>query len=311
MPASPGPGRPADADILAFLDATAAPGAGGHRIRLLPQDKATISDATLKCLVTGPDGAPGMLLVSGPGNPDLIARAVRNIDAVRARLPEPLAQTVLAPLHSGEIGGLSCALWFRHLPFLAENRIAQRWRALRYRSRLLGWARDLCAASLSEPEGAEARRQGFAVPLARVAADTAFPDTMRKRAETGLQRLETGAWQPRHCIQHGDLWCGNFLLPRPGTPMVPLYVIDWAGARITGYPVIDSARLGLSLRCPPRRMAVHLRDLAGVLGCSGDDLMSSALCAIGDLGANLEHFPEARYRQMARQVAVYLEQAVA
>jgi len=295
--------------IRPFLAATGGFDPDPDEIRILHADRPGLADSTLKCLVPCPSGEPGFLLLSGPGNPDLVARAVRNIGAVRSRLPEPLAATVLAPVLTGEIDGRSCAVWPRHLPFVVPGRLRFRLRALWYRARLLGWARDLCAATLSEPAGAEARRQGFGAPLARLTADAGFPDDLRRRAEAALARLETGAWQPRHCIQHGDLWAGNFLLPRPGTPPVPLYVIDWAGARLTGYPVFDSARLGLSLRCPPRRMATHLAGLAGVLGCEVTDIPAYALCAIGDLGATLEHFPEARYRQMAQQVTAYLEAA--
>lgn len=302
---------PSEARIRAFLLASGAENAPIDEIRILPNEKAAISDATLKCLVSCPSGEPGFLLISGAGNPDIVARAVQNIAAIRTRLPETIAATILKPVLTGEIDGRSCAVWPRHLPFVVSGRLRFRLRSLRYRSLLLDWARDVCIESLLEPVDAEARWQGFVVPLERVAGDPAFPDRMRRHAETGLHRLKTEKWQPRHCIQHGDLWCGNFLLPRPGTAQVQLYVIDWAGARVIGYPVIDSARLGLSLRCTPRRMRAHLRDLAGVLGYCSEDLISSALCAIGDLGADLEYFPEARYRQMAQQVTDYLEQATA
>jgi len=304
------PVPPTREDILDFLIRSGVEEAEADRLEILPKAKLGVDDETLKCLVSCPSGGPGFMLVSGAGNPDLVARAVRNIHAVRARLPETIAGTVLAPVMAGNVAGLSCAVWPRHEPFLASSRLHFRFRALRYRGQLLDWVREVCAASLFEPVSQEERYRGFERPLSLLAADTGFSGEVRHKALAALERLRHGIWSPRHCIQHGDLWCGNILLPRPGDRGATHYVIDWAGASLAGYPVIDSMRLGLSLRSNPRRMRAHLKGLASVLGCEERDLLSYTLCAIGALGDNLEHFPPDRYRRMSLVVIDALESAI-
>jgi hypothetical protein len=247
--------------------------------------KVEIADATLKFLAPL-EGTEGFVIVSGDGNPALVDRAVRNIEAAR-RISGSAGKAILPPVLTGEIDGRAFAVWERQRP-LPDGRLGKLVLRWFYANELLDWAFELCANTARPALDIEAQ---YVAPLMAVRDDPAWPDEMRRDAAAGIDRI--GSWQPQQCVQHGDFWTGNVLRAPDGG----LTVIDWAGAKIDGYPVIDVMRMMRSLDCSQRVARRYFEALCSTLSCERGDLVSYALSGIGELGGRLEHAPLDRYRR--------------
>ena len=261
-------------------------------------DKQDITDVTTKILVPTPTG-PGFMIVSSDVNPGLVQRGVDNIRLVKARVGVHCASAILSPILCGKIDGRSFAIWERHRPLLS-GKGSKRFNRYFYGPRIIDWAYLLCAHSLKP--AANVPKQ-FVVPLQAVRDEAAFPKDMRQQAGRALDRLDE--WRPLQCIQHGDFWEGNVLRSRQDGG---LFVIDWAGARENGYPVVDILQMLMSIGCSRRAKDRQIERLCGTLACSRDDLTSYTLAALGYLGANLEYFPVEKYYQISVSVFRYISQ---
>lgn len=274
----------------------------------------TLPDSTRKFLCPAaddPTSLGGFLLLSAEGNPRLVARAAANIVEIRRRLPEGLRPPVLAPEAGGEVCGLSYAVWPRRRP-LSKQRLILAIQKRVLAPSLFDWLFAVSRVSATQPEDADKVNLGFAVPLQSLTADARQPAAIREAAAKCLQRLADGLWTPRHCIQHSDFWIGNVLLgrgnSRPGA--FRFHVIDWAGASLFGYPFIDLARLSMSVNAPATRRAAEFKRHCVAFGCDGEDAVGYVLCALGALGANLEHFPEENYVDLCRRTVDYAQQSI-
>lgn len=279
--------------------------------RIRPADDGApddaIADSTSKFIVPGPGGDEAFLILSGSGNPDLVARAAEGIRIARATLPDPTRQAVLPPLFEGRVAGLSCAAWPRHRPFGTDRRLRWYLRRWRHAPPLLDWACKLCTESLSMTGPRAETDETYRRAISSVMADEGFPAAMRSDAETALARLDRGTWRPLHCLQHGDLWAGNILLPAGTGTSARFFVIDWAGLKRQGFPVFDLVRLADSLRCSGRMRDRMLDRIAAPLGCERFDLRGYLIAAIGNMGEALEFFPREAYYGMAARSHAYLE----
>nr|WP_290825051.1 phosphotransferase [Halomonas sp.] len=262
-----------------------------------PKGKNAVADATIKALVPVPDGL-GFMIISGDGNRELVQRGVENILKARSLVGESCAAAILPPVLTGQIDGRTYALWQKHqpLPTGIGSKIVKRWM---YAPRILDWAHELCADSLRP---ALDEKSQFQAPLELVSRDAAFPPAMRRYAENALNRI--GDLRLMQCIQHGDFWEGNVLRSMRGDS--ELFVIDWAGANLTGYPVMDVTRMLMSLSCSKRARDYNYGRLCRTLSCDRCDLVVYALASIGYLGANLEHFPVDRYYKLGVRIFNYL-----
>jgi hypothetical protein len=286
-------------EVLQFLSESLPVAALKGQVDILENHKLDIADATTKCVITSQSGDRYFMLVSGQGNPRLVARAVGNIQEIRRRLPARLATNVLAPIASGNIVGRTCAVWPSHLPFYTSNRLLLSSRKLRYVRTFLDWTHDVCATSLSGVLTHSEVESRFLAPLWSLLANPVFPARMHNHAKLAIERIMDDSWRPIHCAQHGDLWMGNFLLPSNDSTSVKFYVIDWAGATLQGFPLFDLTRLAISLRVSTRVAKECMSRFSNTLSCEQDDLLSYVLCAIGELGTRLEHFPTERYLDMS------------
>ena len=263
--------------------------------------KAEVADATLKYRVSLPGEAPGFLLVSGAGNPDMMGRAVRNIALCRAQLSAAVAAPVLPPLTDGVVAGRHFALWSARPDFLAGGRVLRVIRRRQYTGRICDWLVALAAETRKK-----ANTETVSGDLGTIAGDAGLPDAIRGTAHQALDRLRAGTWVPEHCFQHGDFWSGNVLRPLRGEA-VPFHVIDWAGLSAEGYPFIDMARMLMSLRSPARVATRHVAALQEVMACSREDALAYVLAALGHTGQRLEHFPPDRYRALVGQVCGFMK----
>ncbi len=265
-----------------------------HPVRSGPT--ADLADATAKFRVPGPQshGPRGFCIVSGPGNPDLMARAADNIATARKTLPPPLAAPILAPVATGRIGERAFAVWPEGRPFPSTRRVTRLWRRQRFARPVMDWCVAVACATATP-----AAPDTIAADLDTIIADADMPEDMKRDADRARSRLASGRWQPVHCLHHGDFWEGNLLLPLSAERSPVFHVIDWPGMRLRGYPFLDMARMLISMRRRARFSARAIDRLRDRLGCSGDDVLPQLLAGIGHVGRNLEHFPPPLYREMA------------
>lgn len=277
----------------------------GERVEIKPihdaDFKNEVPDATRKFSVQTASAAKFFLIISGLGNPLLVKRAAENIQSVRANVSSEVARHILQPVMIGTDGTLSYAVWSAKKPFPSKGRLEKFFARYRYAKPVLNWSKDLIRETLKDGDISV-----FVGNLRRIYDEEAFPQTMREDALKAEQRALTGTWQPKHCVQHGDFWSGNILLPT-GQREPSFYIIDWAGMQSNGYPFLDLARMLMSMHCGSRLCTHHIKELRNYANCDHQDVISYTLSGLGHIGRNLEHFPLSRYQSMAIHVYNFMK----
>jgi hypothetical protein len=262
-----------------------------------PDFKIEVADATLKFHAPCSDGREGFLLISGAGNPHLVARATDNIRIARESVSYETASAILSPAAAGELEGRTFAVWPARHPFDTSNHLRRFIRRHRYAGPVIRWSVALSRETLNSGDPETVRED-----LRVIAEDAAFPDEMRRDASAATERIDRGVWHPMHCLCHGDFWSGNLLLPGNHPEEPAFHVIDWAGMQPEGYPFVDLSRMLVSLRCSPRFCARSIGSLRRHVGCEKQDVISHVLSSFGRTGQNLEFFPPERFRAKAASV---------
>lgn len=257
-------------------------------------DADALADSTSKHIVHLEDGQKGFLIVSGHGNPDLVARGVRNINATRQQVSARTAAPVIAPIDEGVVMGMSYAIWPMLIP-VPSGKLRSYLIRRKLDPVVLNWLHALCAETKTELVDLE--RDGLSACLELLAQDHKHSSLIRKAAETAARRLADRAWTPVHCVQHSDLWMGNVMLA-PKEIEADFAVIDWAGANLSGFPFIDLCRFAISSRIPSSLVLDAVRRELNALDCAPEDVMSYVLGALGQIQSNLEFFPEDLFRGM-------------
>lgn len=259
-------------------------------------DAALVVDSSSKFHVSLPDGAAYFAIVSSAANPNMLQRAVENAATAHACLSRPVSAPVLSPVANGRVKGLSFAVWPFRRALLDSGRAGRFLRFFQYAPRICDWHIDFVSETL-RPAAPETYCRNLEV----ITADTHFSQEIRDAASLATERLRAGDGSPRHCLQHGDFWIGNILMPASGDD-APFFVIDWSGMTQDGYPYIDLCRMLMSVRCSQRFAARQLSVLQSRVGGDKTDMIASVLSSLGHLGRNLEHFPPDRYRGTAEDV---------
>lgn len=285
----------------AFSDPVGAVGAVLSDVGPAPEEAA---DATSKLAVATPEGAAVFVTVSGDGNPDLVARGVRRLTKIRRKLSDRYAEPIVEPLETGEFEGRSFAIW-PMLGQLPQGRLSRYLTKRGLRVKVMEWLSGMLAET-KVPAGAQEQSR-IADNLARLSGDAAHSDHLRRAADVAGERLASGRWAPVNCAQHSDLWMGNVMMSGPSAAM-PFGVIDWAGARAAGYPFFDLCRFAISSNAPSRLVDEHIARQLRVLHGEREDVTSYVLCALGEMQADLEHFPEEMFRAMAEETTVFARQ---
>lgn len=265
------------------------------------EPSAAPADATAKYFARLPDNLSGVLITSGSGNPALIGRAVDNIRLARSRVSDPTASAILPPFITGDAGGFDFAVWPAHIPFETSDRLRRVARRYLHAHSIIGWATAFAWETMQHED-----RSGYEASLACVESETGFPKTMRHDAQTALNRLSQGQWGPGHCLQHGDFWIGNLLLPQ-ARKEADFYVIDWGGMAHKGYPFMDMVRMLMALRRGRSFARASLSGLAGKLGYETQDIPAFVLAGLGHVGLNLEFFPPERYSKSAIKTYAFVK----
>lgn len=270
-----------------------------------PEDK--VDDGAGRALVVDSHGDPiGVLFLARAAAPGLVQRSVEMAAAAKTCLSEELGKVILTPLACGTFEELSYACWPWCKP-LSQSRLLGFAQGKRLTPSILSWLRGLTAQTKRPDDGTDAERS-HALNLQRLATDDGFPRPMRDLAAQGAGRLDAGQWSPRFVFEHADFWMGNVLWPHHGRgPMArlsryPFTLIDWAGAHAGGYPIVDLVRFAGSSRTRPGTLRRELQRHAQLLGCAVEETAYPVLASLGHLGANLEHFPRARFLDLGNRM---------
>jgi aminoglycoside phosphotransferase (APT) family kinase protein len=116
-------------------------------------------------------------------------------------------------------------------------------------------------------------------------------------AGAALIDLESGAWQPRFVLMHGDLWRGNVMLPgRPRAMLRALRsgafaVIDWGGSDPDGIPFFDLLRALDSFGASTSTARSYLHTYSATLELPITDAPKYLASAWAYVLANSAHMP--------------------
>jgi Ser/Thr protein kinase RdoA (MazF antagonist) len=220
---------------------------------------------------------------------------------------------VLDPIVEDEIDGCSCAV-FRFCIPLSERGWLKHLQQVLLLPRVLCFMRRSARTTRALPAGPEVQRE-FVEPLEQLAANTDVGKRVRVAASNAQSRLAAGDWQPRHILMHGDLWQGNILIDADDNRLGQLWprrfvLIDWAGSRVNGYPIVDLLALYNSFNFPAKGLRLELEAYCGLLECALQDARSYLVAGLAHRATRLEYFPASRFAQVADQRLVQLEEAL-
>ena len=274
---------------------------------------ARVADAPDRAIVREADGNPiGVLFLANSVNPDLVARGVRNARSAKETLGAEEGAVILDPVVSGEYHGLSYALWPWCRSMSKSRYVAHMQRTLLRRTLFL-WLRNVTARTKhTASDGSTVRHYDEA--LNTLIALEELSAEIRDRVRDGISRLRSGMWEPYHVLEHNDFWIGNVMLDRRGFRVkqqaYPFYVIDWAGARTSGYPILDLVRMSDSSGASRRKLTREIHLHCGILNCDTDDSVYYLLAALGYLRSTQEHFPMRRYTTVCHRMYTTLTAAL-
>jgi hypothetical protein len=84
-------------------------------------------------------------------------------------------------------------------------------------------------------------------------------------------------------------------------------VIDWAGSRPDGFPGIDALRFSLSAFGQGRLASRWLGSYCAATGLTKPEFALHCVCAMGQLGTNLDQFPKQRFDALTASLLGFLE----
>ena len=252
-----------------------------------------------------------VLMVSNKQFPDFIARATDIIKQIRQMVTEGPRDTILNTVAEGYFKGQSFAVWLEYQP-LSEHKIIRAIQKRFIHGKVFSFLRQLAKDGLTADLTPEKIIEHIDAPLRCVAENSRQSNQIRSHSEKALKKLDAGEWVPVTTIQHSDFWLGNILLQkskhRPLKNDYGFYVIDWSGASLNGAPIFDFIRYCMSSNISTARARKELLKYSQFIDVSQDELLFYLLVALGNIGLNLEEFPEERYLKMCDNcLSYYLE----
>lgn len=261
-------------------------------------DSAGLSRAVLHC-------SPFM-------DPDAVRNAVRVARDVKSCLNPQASAMVLDVLAEGRVAGLSYAV----SPFCYSVSVTLPWRWIQsalLRPHIFDWLWQVARSTQGEV-GPECKATAFVEPLTSLTAMDGISLSLRLHAERALERLASGAWQPRYVLMHGDLWRGNVMI-RPRAQNLEWWpkravIIDWAFSLVRGYAIYDLVRIAESMNLSAKCVRYELERHCQLLGCELADSWSYLVAALAYLQLHLGCFQVERYLALTERCCATLERAL-
>lgn len=285
------------AQLASELSLAAQPFIGSGRVLENFGERKVLSDATIKFVVRDEAGRPEMvLLCSAVGGPEIVARGVRRAREVAAALGSDLGQAVLLPTGEGHVDGRTFAVFPYCTPLIGSG-VAWRVQRSMLRPRLVRWMIDASAKTAAPIRDEELEGSVYA-PLEALCADEGHSSGLRELGGQALDAARAGDWEPLHVFMHDDMWVGNVLIDQRsagGRSFGRFVIIDWAGARVRGYPLYDFLRLSLSFGLAGRPFLRALDQYCEALGYTRQQGEYAFANAAAELGQRLEQWPRESY----------------
>ncbi len=242
-----------------------------------------------------------VLMVSREAFPDFIERAVNNSRKAHALLSDQLSSVVLEPANDGRYRDLSYAIWPEHRP-ISDSRLIRKLQKKWLDPKVFTWLNGIAKDSMNQNIDEKSVDQFISTPLECIATNPQLSDNIHSYATKALQHLNTKKWTPITILQHSDFWLGNILFlkktTRSSANNFGFCVIDWGGAQTHGAPVFDLVRYCISTHVSISRAREEFLRYAKTIQIEPRELIYHLICALGQIGMNLEQFPENRYLEM-------------
>jgi hypothetical protein len=239
-----------------------------------------------------------VLKMSPPDFPNVAREMAERADLARTALGEELGWAVAVVLKRWEMDGVSCAL-FEELTSVSDRRLKRFVQLRRLTPPVLQWLRDVAALDRGVSDRAEV--------CLRALADCPY-EILRRSAVDPLARINSGAFVARSRIMHSDFWIGNVMIDPSGSR--PFVLIDWRGSTVDGFPIFDLVKFASSAGLRRKVLRAELAAHAERLGCDIEETRTYLLAALGHIWLHLEQFPPERFRAMAENCLLTLDNAL-
>ena len=271
-----------------------------------------VLDATNKYLVES-GRARYFLIVANATFPSTVALAVNKLFQARHAVGTECQKAIEPPLLYGHWDNLSYGMW-PYRPPLSNSRplrlLQKRW----LYPKVFLWLCKVAQHSKQQVDHAEDVRNRFLLPLEFVASHGDLGEQINTAAKRMLDKFTSRDAPLVNIFQHGDLWLGNILLRSHLGPLElkgrqAFQIIDWAGATEVGYPFFDFIKLSMSCGRSVKQAQRDMVHLSHRLGCHPNDATAYFLSGLGQLGCNLNCFPERSFVKLGRASFAFLEAA--
>jgi len=259
-------------------------------------------DVTYKGLIRDMAGSPwAFILCANPVGKTLVRENVEKARAAKALLQPPHNRIIDLPFLSGDVQGISWAIYDLNIPLTQSRWTWQVQKTLL--TPVVGKWLIYVLKTTGKPVSPRDLSSMIVSPLENLCREKAFSGEMTKAAADALKRIESGAWKPCTALAHNDLWRGNIMRP-PRTPVFTrrFQIIDWAGSDVRGIPFFDLFKFIQSFTVPRRHGKKLIQAHCNLLECSPMDATGYLLTALGVLGQNLNQFPHHAYVNLAREL---------
>ncbi len=268
-----------------------------------------VIDQTDKFLITSSLGKKYFLIVSNPKFPLTVSDAISRLQDARSILGSRTQNVVEMPIHYGYWEGVSYALWLYSRP-LSKNRFYLYAQKRLLIPKMANWLSSVAEETIQKDLTFEDLRNNFIEPLEILIAQPELGATLSRVGQIAIRRITAGDFRPVHVLQHGDLWRGNVLIEGPMELLNPLgdgfIVIDWGGARVSGYPFIDLLRFVMSFNLSPKKTAHHMNSMRNIIRCEPEDVVSYVVCSFGKLYQELNNFPRQNFINLCESAIRHL-----
>lgn len=275
---------------------------------LSPEER--VADATSAYSISGATKCDDcVIIVSSAKFPDAVATNTMGALRARSLLGDVLGKRICVPLLAERWQGRSYAL-YSQLSGFSESRLLRRAQKLRATPAIIDWLQAGFRQTAVERTDADLQSL-FLDPLAVILNDDGLAARTRSTAQVAERELSAGKVRLVTCLEHCDFWTGNIMFDKSAIPGLAPFtrdfrVIDWGGSLPEGHAGIDAVRYLLSAFGPSSQSKKWAFAYCKAAGLSLTDFSVSCLCALGRIGADLNHFPRAHFVSLVEGVHDFL-----